>query len=115
MSVVKMQTAPINEGAANHFAFEYEGNLAAGGDGDSVLLPDEIQGFSVTVSFTGGGTGYVSTTTDTIDKVKAGTAVWVAWPEGTIAATHQDYARPCTAIKMTQVAAGTMKMTVRAQ
>ena len=115
MSWKKMNVAPVNEGVPNKFAWEYEESLAAGGNGESVILPDEIIGFAVTVEFTGGGTGYISTTTDSISNVKAGTCTWVTWDLGTVGTTKQDYARPVTAIRMTQVAAGTMKMTCRAQ
>lgn len=110
-----MDVALVNEGAQNRIAFETEVNLAAAGSSDSIIVPDEVSGISATVEFTGGGTGHVETTTDKVSTVKAGTATWVAWDLGTVSTTKQDYCLPCTAIRATQVHAGAMKMSLRAQ
>ena len=115
MSWVNMDAAPINEGSQSHFAYEKEINLAAGGASANIIVPDEILGIAVTVSFSGGGTGYIETTTDLISKIKAGTAVWVAWDLGTVGVTKQDTCVPVSGIRATQVHAGTMKATFRAQ
>jgi hypothetical protein len=115
MAWLMMDVAPIQEGNPQSFAWEKEVDLAAGGNSDSILIPDDVKSFSVTVSFAGGGTGKVQTTTDKVATVKAGTATWVDWDLGVVAATTQDNAQPVTAVRAVQVNPGTMKLTARAQ
>jgi hypothetical protein len=113
---VNMDVAPINVGNQSNFAFQKTVNLAAGGNSPWIILPDEIKSFSVTVSFTGGGTGYVETTTDALETVQSGTGIiGKTWDVGTVGTTTQGAALPCTAVRAVQVNAGTMKMSVRAQ
>jgi len=70
----------------------------------------------VTVSFTGGATGKVQTTTDPLGTVKNGTPDPVDWSIGTVASTTQDSLNGAvTAFRAVQESAGTMKMTARAQ
>ena len=113
---IDMNVAPINRGDAKIVAWEYEDNLAAPGNGYSIIIPDEVQHLSLTASFSGGGTGKVQTTTSTLEVVKTGTnIVWVDWDNGTVAITTQNACYPVTAVRMVQIHAGTMKLEVRAQ
>ena len=112
----KMEVAPVNEGVQNIFAWEFQENLIASGNGAWIIIPDEVAGVAVTVSFASGGTGKVQTTTDKVAFVKAGSSVVVKdWDLGTVSGTTQDYCKPCTAIRAVQIASGTMQITVRAQ
>jgi hypothetical protein len=115
MGYVNMLAAPINEGDQKIVAWEYEQSLSGAGNGDSILIPDEVKQITLTLSFATGATGRVEATTSSIAKVKAGTAVWVAWDAGVVATTTQDALYPVTAIRAVQVATGTVKLEVRAQ
>lgn len=112
----KMEPVPnVQNGGTHLFAFEYAETLTSVGNGESVLIPSDISNISVTVSFTGGASGYVQATTDMIGSVILGTAIWVTWEAGEVSVTTQDSAYPPTAIRAVQSGAGTMTMTVRAQ
>lgn len=121
MAYQKMKPAPINEGVQNEFSYEYEGVLSSVAAGDWILIPDGIYwGVSVTVSFTDSAQGKVQTTTDTINKIIANTAIPVDWPLGTVSANTSDgLISPVSAIRANQTSvgggAGTMTITMRAQ
>lgn len=114
MAVKYMSLAPLNKGDQQVQAWEIEDNLVAAGNGDWILVPDDVSNISVTLSFSG-ATGRVETTTDKIDTVENGTPVAVAWSAGTVGSTTQDAMVPCTAFRVVQVGAGTVKLTARAQ
>lgn len=74
---------------------------AAAGTTEAVLLPG--LGEAPTVHLVPGATssGTVETTISTPDKVKAGTAVWVAWADGAVStATMKTLTSPATAIRL---------------
>lgn len=110
-----MDVCGENTGDARKVAWEKEIDLAAPGNSDWLLIPDEVQGLSVTLSFSGGGSGKVQTTTDVLNTVKTGSPVTVDWPAGEVSSTTQDFCVPVTAIRLVQINAGTAKMTVRCQ
>lgn len=112
----EMMVAPINKGDQKRVAYEYEDNLSAPGNGDAILIPEEITWFSTTMSFTAGASGKIQVTTDTVATVKAETDVtWVDSWWGDADATYVDLFFPVTAIRIVQIDTGTMKLTVRAQ
>ena len=114
MAIVYMTKVNVPQGEDFESAWEYEtAAVATAGNGDSVMCPDGVAGISATLEVTA-GTGSIETTTSSYADVIAGTAVWVAWAAGTIAATAQNWVRPVTAFRMVN-ATGTTKMTARAQ
>lgn len=115
MAWKKMLIAPVEQTINNSVAYEIEENLIAASNSDSILIPGGIQNIAVTISFTGGATGKVQTTTDKINTVKNGSPDWVDWDIGVVGATRQDVSVPVTAIRAVQVTPGTMKMTARVQ
>jgi hypothetical protein len=115
MAYKEMDVCGENTGDARKVAWEKEVNLVASGNSDWILVPDEVQGLSVTLSFTGGGSGKMQSTTDKLDTVKNGSPVAVDWPLGEVSSNTQDFCLPVTAIRAVQINAGTLKMTARAQ
>jgi hypothetical protein len=115
MSAQNFDVSQINTGDARKVAWEKEIDLVAPGNSDWLLVPDEVQGLTVTLSFTGGGSGKVQSTTDKVDTVKTGSPVAVDWPLGEVSSSTQDFCLPVTAIRAVQINAGTLKMTARAQ
>jgi hypothetical protein len=110
-----MQLAPIEKGERDTYAWEYEDELESAGDGDSVLIPDDVQSVIVTLIPTA-GTGKIQSTSDKLDTVKndPGSVTWIDWDLGVVAVPTQDKCDPPTAIRQVN-ATGTTKMTVRAQ
>jgi hypothetical protein len=116
MSYKEMNVCSENTGDARKVAWEYEVNLVAPGNGDAIIIPDEIIFISTTMSFTAGGSGKVQVTTDPVAVVKSGSGItWVDSWWGEASDTYCDVYFPVTAIRAVQIDAGTMKMTVRAQ
>lgn len=115
MGTKEMDVADVKDGGLKSFAFEYEENLSSPGNGESLLIPDDIASIVVTVSFSGGASGRVEATSDKLQTVKDDLSKWVSWVSGDVSITTQDVAYPPTSLRMVQLSAGTMKMTVRAQ
>jgi hypothetical protein len=82
MQVVNTKMGNVKDGGTRLVCFELESNLAAADTGDIILVPSDINSVSVTVSFTGGASGYVEATTDTLERIKNGTAEYVVWNSG---------------------------------
>lgn len=69
--------------------------------------PQILQNFPVTVTVVadGSNTGYVETTNCPRDMIEADTAIWEAWPEGTVSAEAFDtLLGPVTAARLVSVA-----------
>ena len=112
----QMLVTPALDGGEKGFGFEMTVALAAAGDTDSILIPDDIQNVSVTAQASGGATATIYTTTDLVSTVKAaGTITWVPWAAGAVTTATGAVFYPVTAIKMTQVGAGASVLSVRAQ
>lgn len=115
MAYKEMKTANVKDGGGREFAFEILEELEADGNGDAILIPDDIKQIAVTVVPTT-ATAKVQTTTDPIGVVKSGTGItWVDWDSGEVSAATQDVCTPVTAIRLVQVGAGSAKMSARAQ
>lgn len=104
--------ASLND-ETNELGWEYSETLASPGNGKSVLLPNGCNGLSLTLSVTA-GSGKIQTTTDLLENIHSGTAVWVDWLVGTVTVTTQDYCKPVSAIRQVNVS-GTTKLMLRAQ
>jgi hypothetical protein len=116
MGYKQMQVTPALDGGEKGFGFEMTVSLAAAGDTDSILIPDDVQNVSVTAQASGGATATIYTTTDLISTIKAaGTITWVAWATGAVTTATGGVFYPVTAIKMTQTGAGASVLSIRAQ
>jgi len=111
----EMTTSQILTGRGENRSYEHELNNSSPGNSIWVLIPDKINIISVTLSFTGGGSGKMQTSTDKVDTVKNGSPEYKNWPFGEVSASRQERCDPCTAIRLEQINAGTMKVSVRAQ
>lgn len=96
-------------------SFEKEIELSAPGNSNWINIPEKIFGISVTISFTGGASGKIQTSTDLIYTIQTGTPVPVDWPFGVVSETISKRCRPVSGMRAVQVAAGTMKVTMRGQ
>jgi len=111
-----LEVVQVRSGGIKTFAFEFVETLSSSGNGDWLLIPDDMTGISVTVQAGGGATAKVQTTIDPLAVVKSGTGITaVDWDYGEVSSPTQDYALPVTAIRLVQVGAGTSKMTIRCQ
>ena len=115
MPTVNMLPASINTQNPTLIAFEYKQELIAAGNGDWIIIPDEIQNISVTAQASGGATARVETVTDPISDVANNIVTPVIWDAGEVTLAVSDTAFPCTAIRLVQTNAGSSKLTVRAQ
>jgi hypothetical protein len=98
------------------FSFESTEVLLAAGDSSSILIPQLVANVIVTAEASGGATACVYSTTDPVATVKSGTGItWLAWHNGNISTPTASAFFPVTAIKMTQIGAGSSKISVRAQ
>ena len=118
MAIVYMQRVNLSGGQYSatslaNPAYEHSDTVAAPGNGNSVIVPADVKGISVTLKITG-GQAKVQTTTDTIANVLDDSAEWVDWDAGDVATTTQDYAVPVTAIRQVN-ASGTSVLQLRAQ
>lgn len=108
-----MQLASTGKGERDTFAWEFEEILNSPGDGDWIMVPNDVGAIAVTLSPTA-GSGKIQTTTDKIDVVKNGSPVAIDWDDGVVAISTHDVFFPITAFRMVNVT-GTTKITVRAQ
>lgn len=110
-----MQAAQTGYSIGQDRSWEFEVNLEAAGESEWIIIPEKIKIISVTVSFTGGASGKVQTTTDRVDVVVNGSPVPIDWPFGVIDVNVSKSCRPVSGMRAVQVGTGTMKLTVRAQ
>jgi predicted Rossmann-fold nucleotide-binding protein len=112
---VNMDIAPSYGNWQNHRqAYEKTVELAAGGSSPAIIIPQDVTNISISLVYTGGGTGSVEVSNDSVYTVKEGTPTWIS--QAVVGGTNVLInIAPPTAIRATQVNAGTMKMAVRAQ
>lgn len=115
MAYKEMNVAPTSEGGEKGKAFEYSLNLAAPGNSDSILIPDDISSISVLAISDGAASAKVQTTVDDVSIVKAGTETWIDWDFGAVLANQADVFYPVTAIRLVQAGAGATGLRIRAQ
>jgi hypothetical protein len=112
--------SPVNQEKAigSKFTTAYERALEAAFPGSPVspwiLVPRDVKGCSVMISFPGGGQGRVEFTVDTIARVEAGTATYQIWPKGSVLVTTNDACEPVTALRVV-AESGTARIAVRAK
>ena len=85
------------------------------GNGDSIIIPDNIKNISVTLEVGGSSSGKIQTTTNKVDDViNDNDVVWVDWDSGIVTVTTQDSSLPVTALRLVR-STGTVRMLIRAQ
>lgn len=120
MGYKTMLVVSVRNAGARAFAFEYSYELDAIGNGDWILIPDDIQNVAVVFTNTDGASGKIQATLDPIEVVKSGSGITpVDWDLGDVTDTAQDVAVPVTAIRLVQndlgSGSGKTKISVRAQ
>ncbi len=110
-----MDVAPVNTGYQRNVVFQKKITIENPGESKWILIPDQINCVDVTLSFSGGASGKMQTTTDEIIDIKNDNAVPVDWPFGTVEETFQAGCLPVSGIRAVQEGAGIMIVTVRAQ
>lgn len=110
-----MEVAQINTGYQRQVAFEKEINLTGVSVSNWIIIPDQIQKIDVTISFSGGATGKIQTSTDKVNVVKTGSPVLIDWPFGTVSENIARACKPVTAMRGVQETSGDMKLTMRTQ
>lgn len=115
MTWKNMQIAPTKDGGDSHLkSFEYSDSLAAAGNGNSIIIPDDIQNIAIAIKPTGCNVKF-QYTVDSVSEVKAGTEEWFDSDLGLVAVDTSDVLYPCTAIRLVQSGAGSSIIKVRAQ
>ena len=110
-----MDVVPVNTGYQRDVCFQKEITLMEDGTSDWIVIPDQINDISVTISFTGGAAGKVQTTTDSLFVIKNGSPYPVDWPYGVVNYLFKDSCYPVSGMRIIQIGSGTMRMTMRAQ
>jgi hypothetical protein len=113
MSVINMTRAGVINGNEN--VWEIEDSLASVTTGNIILIPGGILGLSITVSVGGGASAKAQYSTDTLNTILNGTAIWTDWSAGAVSANTSERCAPISAIRLNQTIAGTSKLSVRAQ
>ena len=115
MSAIEMTVNSTKDTGAPGRSLEYTDTLAAAGNGNSILTPDDVHGITITLVTT--AQAKVQTCNNSHTEVMVGVGLtWDDWDYGLISATTQtDPFYPVTAFRMVQVGAGSSKMQMRAQ
>ena len=100
-------------GRDKKFAYEFVSELDAIGNGDWVLIPEDVNLIAVTLEITDGSRAKTEATTDSIENIKADVAVGLDWDIGSTYVSQQDICRGASAIRLVQISTGSSKMSVR--
>ena len=115
MAYKNMEVAPSYGNWQNHRqAYESEVSLASVTTSDIILIPQDVNNVSISVIVGAGGQGNVDVSNDSVYTVKNGAPTWIPNSIALVANTLINL-EPCTAIRLNQSNAGTVKMCVRAQ
>lgn len=113
MSISLMvKTRASIEDELSQYSWQFSELLSTPGNGSSILIPNGAVGVGIML-YIQSGSGKLQTTTDTIESVYDGSAIWVDSPVGVVDATFQDYAKGITAIRQVNVS-GTTRLLLRA-
>lgn len=108
-----MNAAQVNYSIGQDRSWEKEIILKSVSNSEWVIIPEKIKIIDVTVSFTGGASGKIQTSTDLVDTVKNGSPVAIDWPFGTVNTDQSKSCKPVTAMRAVQETSGEMKLTMR--
>ena len=116
MGYSEMDVSPSQRVFREKFAYEKSVSLSSVTVSDWILIPADTENVVVTVVPGSGCSAKVETTTDPVSVVKGGSPTAIAWDNGVVTATTQDFCVPVTAIRLSQtVGTNATKMTLRAQ
>lgn len=59
--------------------WEFSETLSSPGNGDAIFIPGDVVNIFLALNITN-GSGKVQISLDSVDNVKAGTAIWEDWP-----------------------------------
>lgn len=110
-----MNTSQTGYSIGQARSWEYEINLNSPGESEWIIIPEKINTIDVTISFTGGATGKMQTSTDKVDIIENGSPVPIDWDFGIISDNRSEGCDPVAGIRAVQIAAGTMRVSIRAQ
>jgi hypothetical protein len=110
----KMNTAQTFYSIGQDRSWEKEIILNTLGESKWIIIPEKIKVIDVTVSFSGGASGKMQTTTDLVDRIKNGSPVIIDWPFGIVNSNISKSCKPVSAMRAVQASAGIMKITMRA-
>lgn len=95
--------------------WEYDSdNLTETGDGDTIIIPDNVKEISVTLLVIDGVSKIQTTTNLIADVIADNSIIWVDWNAGEVSETVQDSCPPVSALKMVNIS-GTTRLMIRAQ
>lgn len=117
MAIVYMTSVNVStyDSQIKNIAYEYDtGDKAVAGNGDTIIVPNNIDHLNVTLEITAGSGKVQSTNNKLADVISDTDVVWVDWLLGTITSTAEDSCTPPTALRMVN-ATGTTRMLVRGQ
>lgn len=110
-----MNVAQINTGFQRTVAWEANIQLTSAGESDWIIVPDNVDGVQVQVSFTGGGSGKIQATLSPVATIKSGSPVPEDWDFGEVSTTIIESCEPVSALRAVQINAGAMTINMRAQ
>lgn len=113
--MIKMNASQTGYSIGQDRSFEIEINLTSAGNSEWIIIPEKIRFISVTVSFTGGATGKIQTTTDKVDTIRNGSPIAIDWRFGEVTNNRTEVCKPVSGLRAVQIESGTMKVTIRAQ
>jgi hypothetical protein len=101
-------------GEKDELAWEIRDELSASGNGNTILVPDGIDGIAISVEPTTAQAKF-QYTMSTLAEVLSGNAVWYDSDTGLSSVNYNDVIFPCTAIRLVQSGAGSSILNARAQ
>ena len=115
MNTKDLQVAQTKYSRGEPRAWEVEINLDTSGNSDWVIIPEQISTISVTVSFEGGATGKIQTTTDLVYIIRTQIPTPIDWPFGEVNNNRIEVCDAISGLRAVQRKDGKMKITLRAQ
>src|SRR6056297_3278798 len=100
MGIAYMNRVYISEYEVNieNNAWEYKEELSSSGNGDSIIVPVNIQNISVSLK-AASAEGKVQYTMSTISEIEAGSALWHDWDSGAVTSNTDEFIKPVSAIR----------------
>lgn len=115
MATINLQVAKTEYSRGEPRKWEREIVLDTPGESEWIIIPEQVDIISITVSFTGGATGKIQTTTERVYIVKTGSPLAEDWSYGVVSVSFTKTCKPCSAIRAVMIHSGTMKITIISQ
>ena len=100
-------------GRDKKFAYEFVSELDAIGNGDWVLIPEDVNLIAVTLEVFDNVRAKIQATTDTIANIQTDVAIGIDWDIGETFVDQQDLCEGASAVRLIQNTTGNCKMSVR--